>query len=85
MEFASLTCSLTRGIKANQVLSNSVSTMDIMPTSIGIIDRVMNGYPFDDEAKLYNKEELDGKDISPIILVRQTKTCMTRDCFTLLW
>ena len=54
-------------IKANQVLSNSVSTMDIMPTSIGIIDRVMNGYSFDDEAKLYNKEELDGKDISPII------------------
>ena len=56
-----------RGIKANQVLSNSVSTMDIMPTSIGIIDRVMNGYSFDDKAKLYNREELDGKDISPII------------------
>ena len=54
-------------IKGLQVLHNAVSTMDIMPTSIGIIDRLMGGKLYNDDSELYNLERLDGKDISPIL------------------
>jgi steryl-sulfatase len=56
-----------RKIKGHQVLHSAVSTMDIMPTSIGIIDRLMNGKLYDDDDHLYNLDRLDGKDISPIL------------------